>query len=330
MPTIFELKEAMASTSAAGLGSKRKRVVLSLESKLAILDRLKFGATQAKLAEEYGVGKSTIADIKKSEEKLRSFVSTMDGLAVDKKKRKVMRVSIDESLDKAVYLWFSQKRSQNMPVSGPVLCEKAAQLHEQLHEGGDITPFQASRGWLWRFCQRHSIRQLSLQGEKVSSNVSSVAPFKDELQQLLERESLTLEQLYNCDETGLCYRMLPSKTLASRSENEASGMKKQKDRITLLACSNATGMHKLPLMFIGKAANPRCFKGINKKALPVQYYFQKNAWVNSDIFCDWFHNQFVPAVTKHLREKGLPVKALLLLDNAPTHPDTADMYTVYT
>ena len=72
------------------------------------------------------------------------------------------------------------------------------------------------------------------------------------------------------------------------------------------------------------------FKGINKKALPVQYYFQKNAWVNSDIFCDWFHNQFVPAVTKHLREKGLPVKALLLLDNAPTHPDTADMYTVYT
>jgi hypothetical protein len=90
MPTIFELKEAMASTSAAGLGSKRKRVVLSLESKLAILDRLKFGATQVKLAEEYGVGKSTIASIKKNEEKLCSFVLMMDGLAVDKKKCKVI------------------------------------------------------------------------------------------------------------------------------------------------------------------------------------------------------------------------------------------------
>ena len=94
--------------------------------------------------------------------------------------------------------------------------------------------------------------------QKISSDTSNVEPFKEELQELLERETLTLEHLYNCDETGLCYRMLPSKTLASRSEKEASGMKKQKDRVTLMACCNATGTHKLPLMFIGKAKNPRC------------------------------------------------------------------------
>lgn len=76
----------------------------------------------------------------------------------------------------------------------------------------------------------------------------------------MEKENLTLEQLYNCDETGLCYRMLPTKTIASRLEKCAPGMKKQKDRITLMACANATGTHKLPLMFVGKAANPRCFK----------------------------------------------------------------------
>ena len=185
-----------------------------------------------------------------------------------------------------------------------------------------MPPFQTSKGWLWRFCQRHGIRQLSLQGEKVSSDTSNVEPFKEELQELLERETLTLEHLYNCDETGLCYRMLPSKTLASRSEKEASGLKKQKDCVTLMACCNATGMHKLPLMFIGKAKYPRCFKNINKEALPVHYYSQKNAWVNSG---DWFHNQFVPAVTKHLKEKGLTVKALLVLDNAPTHPNAASL-----
>ena len=212
-----------------------------------------------------------------------------------------------------------------MPVSGPVLCEKAVQLHKQLHEGSTVPSFQASRGWLWRFCNRHGIRQLSLQGEKVSSNTSCIEPFKEELQQLLERESLTLEQLYNCDETGLCYRMLPNKTLASQSEKEASGIKKQKDRVTLMACSNATGTHKLPLVFIGKAANPRCFKNMNKKALPVNYYSQKNAWVNIDIFLDWFHNLFVPSVTKHMQEMGLGAKALLLLDNAPTHPAATNL-----
>ena len=100
-------------------------------------------------------------------------------------------------------------------------------------------------------------------------------------------------------------------------------MKKQKDRITLMACSNSTGSHKLPLMFVGKAANPRCFKHVNKSALPVAYYSQKSAWVDCDIFINWFHNQFVPAVTKHMRERGLPVKGLLLLDNAPAHPDAS-------
>ena len=71
--------------------------------------------------------------------------------------------------------------------------------------------------------------------------------------------------------------MLPEKTLAARTEKEAPGMKKQKERITLMACSNATGTHKLPLMFVRKAQNPRCLKNVNKSALPVKYYAQ--GWI---------------------------------------------------
>ena len=91
---------------------------------------------------------------------------------------------------------------------------------------------------------------------------------------------------------------------------------KQKDRVTLMACSNATGTHKLPLVLFRKSTNPRCFKNINKSALPVAYFAPKNAWINTDIFTEWFFNYFVPAVTKHLTETGLPVKALLLLDSS--------------
>lgn len=90
--------------------------------------------------------------------------------------------------------------------------------------------------------------------------------------------------------------------------------------MTLLACSNATGNHKLPLVAIGKSANPRCFKHINKNALPVQYYSQKSAWTNSSIFNDQFNNTFVPSVEKYLYDKDLPAKAILLLDNSPSHP----------
>ena len=48
---------------------------------------------------------------------------------------------------------------------------------------------------------------------------------------------------------------------------------------------------------------------------------QKNAWVDSGIFSEWLHKEFLPSVKKHMSEKSLQVKALLLLDNAPAHPD---------
>ena len=146
-------------------------------------------------------------------------------------------------------------------------------------------------------------------------------PFREKLSKIMEEERLSLEQIYNCGETGLYYRMLPEKTLAARSGKEAPGMKNSKERVTLMACSNATSSHKLPLMFIGKAQKPRCFKDVNMSALPVRYYTQKSAWVNFTIFADWFQEELVPSVKKHLSQMGVAIKALLLLDNAPSHPD---------
>ena len=47
----------------------------------------------------------------------------------------------DDEIDEAVHLWFVQKRTQDMPVSGPILCEKAAELHALLHKGDSEPPF---------------------------------------------------------------------------------------------------------------------------------------------------------------------------------------------
>ena len=59
---------------------KRKCVVPSLEDKLAVLDRLKAGTSHTKLAEEYGIGRMTVGDLKKNEKKIPSFTSTMDSM----------------------------------------------------------------------------------------------------------------------------------------------------------------------------------------------------------------------------------------------------------
>ena len=72
----------------------------------------------------------------------------MESMAISKKGRKVMHLADDDKLDEAVYLWFVQKRTQDMPVSGSILCEKAAQLHALLHQSDSEPSFQASRALL--------------------------------------------------------------------------------------------------------------------------------------------------------------------------------------
>ena len=39
--------------------------------------------------------------------------------------------------------------------SGPLLAEKASELHQKMELDSEFT---ASKGWLWRFCKRHGIR----------------------------------------------------------------------------------------------------------------------------------------------------------------------------
>ena len=48
---------------------KRKHLALSLEDKLAILDRLKVGPSHAKLDEEDGIGRVTLGNLKKMKRK---------------------------------------------------------------------------------------------------------------------------------------------------------------------------------------------------------------------------------------------------------------------
>lgn len=86
------------------------------------------------------------------------------------------------------------------------------------------------------------------------------------------------------DETGLFYRMLPDRALASHA---ISGRKKDKTRITVSVCVNADGSDKQQLIVIGTAKKPRCFKGINMDNLCVLYRSNASAWMTAHIFTDW-------------------------------------------
>lgn len=94
----------------------------------------------------------------------------------------MMKKPKNELLEEALYCWFLQERSTGQPISGPLLCENALQLNKKL--GGDET-FVASNRWLYRFKLRHGIRELEIQGEKMSANVDAVNSFTDNFKKTL-------------------------------------------------------------------------------------------------------------------------------------------------
>ena len=83
---------------------KRKHVTLFIGEKLTVLKKIAGGASLASIAKEYGIGKSTVSDIKKNEEKLMKFASGMESFSVDSKSRKIMHLANDDELDQALFL----------------------------------------------------------------------------------------------------------------------------------------------------------------------------------------------------------------------------------
>lgn len=310
----------MASKQAAGRGpgEKRKRVVLTLKEKMDICARLEKGESRKALMQEYNVGMSTLYDIKAHKAQLLRFFASSDSNKALERRRTLHTPKL-EHLDRVLYEWFLVKRAEGVPVSGPMLIEKAKDFYEQMRL---TEPCVFSGGWLWRFKARHGIKKLDASSEKQAADHQAAEQFCGFFRSLTSEHGLTPEQVYNADETGLFWRCLPS---PSPEGGAVPGGKQGRDRLTVLMCANATGSHKIKPLVIGKCGGPRASRGIQH--LPMAYRAHGNAWADRAVFSDWFHHIFAPAVREHFRAQGLPAdsKAILLLDSSRAHPREAEL-----
>ncbi|KAK7501648.1 hypothetical protein BaRGS_00007079 [Batillaria attramentaria] len=281
--------------------ASKKRCGLSLKRKLEILDFVeKSKKSKRKLADELGVPRSTLYDILKEKEKLEERRNS-GSASLDTVKHRTANYA---ELDRRLLDWLKFARSQNIPISGPVLKIRANKIAEDL----GIQDWNCSDGWLTRWKKRNNIVSKAESGERGSVDEKATDEWvRNVLKPLLARYEA--RDVFNVDETALFWRMLPGKSLCFKGERCIGG-KKSKDRITVMICSNMNGTEKPRLLTIGKFKNPRCFKGI--KRLPVQYEANSKCWMNADIFKDWlqkFDNRMV-------QEKR---KVLLVLDNCTAH-----------
>jgi len=131
--------------------------------------------------------------------------------------------------------------------------------------------FKASWQWLSRFRTRRGLQKMLLHGEgvEVDKNDPELLSTLEELYSIIAQYDP--ENVYNMDETGLFFRLLPKYSIMMPNEDISStrGKKKAKDCVSLIVCANAFGTHKIPCVMIGKPKEPACIKD---RHWPVPYF----------------------------------------------------------
>ncbi|CAF4762350.1 unnamed protein product, partial [Rotaria sp. Silwood2] len=116
-------------------------------------------------------------------------------------------------------------------------------------ELNDSSGFKASNGWLERFRVRYNVNFRVISGEGAAVDVHTIKDWKVRLPQIIEHYSPV--DIYNCDETGLFFKLMPDRSLVVNAD-DCRGGKKSRDRFTVLLCANWAGTHKLKPMVIGE------------------------------------------------------------------------------
>ena len=123
---------------------KRNFSVKNLNEKCKALRGLESGLSNKEVAAKYGVPKNTVSTWVKNKAKLFTALEQCSN------KRKKLRESDYKRVDDVVFKWFLSKRSQDIPIDGVFIKEKALQYAKEL----GFNEFQASDGWLRRWKER--------------------------------------------------------------------------------------------------------------------------------------------------------------------------------
>ena len=197
---------------------KIKRVVLDFERKEKVIKKLKLGFTPDKLALEFGIAPITVYKLKVKEENLRKYREENPYSPT----RKTIKFSSFPNIDKTLKIWFYQQRELNRPVNLMKLSLKSIEFYEKLYpDPKNRKKFDGSIGYVQKFLQRNSIKLRHMHGENESCDNQAAEKYKKEFPSLTL--GYTNEQIYNCDESGLIYFSLPSKTYVTPNEDKVKG-----------------------------------------------------------------------------------------------------------
>ncbi|CAG5075617.1 Similar to JRKL: Jerky protein homolog-like (Homo sapiens) [Cotesia congregata] len=178
--------------------SKRKQpTAVPVSVKVNALKELSNGIPKNVIANNLNVTTQTVNKWEKNKQKFDNLVQEYgDELPEVKKMRKID----NEYVDMATWFWFKEKRAAGVPVQGTHVQLQAKIFHQKM---GGKNKFLASNGWLYKWQQRHQIRNKKICGEKLSADAVAADKYKSEFKDYVTEEGLSLDEVFNCDESPI-------------------------------------------------------------------------------------------------------------------------------
>ncbi|CAF0998479.1 unnamed protein product, partial [Brachionus calyciflorus] len=233
--------------------------------KKIIIDEVQKGTPYKEIGRKFNLkDSSNICRILKNKEAiLSSYESHVSPFKKSLKKTKL------EYIDRGLTNFISKCNQQGVHVNTDILRQKAKEI---ANENGDVN-FQPSNGYLTNFKVRKRIIFETIHSESGSVDSQVIVNWNTKLKELLF--NIDPKDVYNGDELGLFWRLMPNKTFTVKDSVCKYG-KQSKERVTVFVCANMIG-DKLPLIVIGKSENPSNFNEIQK--LRLNYYSNSSAWM---------------------------------------------------
>ena len=283
------------------MSANKVKTRFSIETKYQVIKLIDKNKSFNEIADQFceqGVKVKNIYQFKKSREKIiNDFESSRSS------NRRSTKGSQCRQIDDELLEFVSRAPTDGLPINSIVLKEKAIEIAKKLGNN----EFVGSNGFIDRFKKRHGIKFTTFHGEANSVPESVCSDWLEiKLPEIIE--GYEDKDIFNGDEFGLFWRLLPNKSYVVK-DKALRNAKPSKERISVFIAANCLG-EKLKPIVIGKSKTPRCFR--NKNQLPVIYRYNQNAWMTSEIWTN-----YVKQLNKTMTIENRRI--ILFVDNCPAH-----------
>ncbi|XP_068240586.1 tigger transposable element-derived protein 4-like isoform X2 [Palaemon carinicauda] len=278
---------------------RKRRQDLTLGAKVKVLEILDHEPKipQGKVASMFRVSQSQVSRIMKNKEMI---LSQWNRFATPERKR--CRVGKAGELEQKLLDWYKDARKDDLPISGPILMEKAKSMGVEM--GIDFKP---SAGWLGRWKDRNGVTLKTFKEKDGTPSITKVANHWRRYMFVKSTRDVPWQNVWVVDETVLTYNSVPG----CMSQMISGG----KDRMCVILACNLSGTERKPAAIVGSV------QSLEHISSPVPYYYHEKGKINLECFSLWLREWDREL---HLQKK----KIVLLMDRARHHPENINFLNI--